>query len=78
MAQSGGYERLQPSAAAQRDALNDRVASYRSPLHLAYRNLALVLRDAGRSADALSAAQQALTYAAMTRTKPTSKASSPT
>jgi tetratricopeptide (TPR) repeat protein len=63
VAQSGGYDRLQSSAAAQRDALKDRVASYRSPLHLAYRNLALVLRDAGRSSEALSAAQQALTYA---------------
>ena len=62
-AQSGGYDQLQSSAAAQRDALKDRVASYRSPLHLAYRNLALVLRDAGRSTEALSAAQQALTYA---------------
>jgi hypothetical protein len=32
-------------------------------LHLAYRNLALVLRDAGSPAEALNAAQQALTYA---------------
>jgi tetratricopeptide (TPR) repeat protein len=63
VAQSGGYDRLQSSAAAQRDALKDRIAGYRSPLHLAYRNLALVLRGAGRSAEALSAAQQALTYA---------------
>ena len=62
-AQAGGYDRLQSSAAAQRDALKSRIASYRSQLHLAYRNLALVLRDAGRSAEALNAAQQALTYA---------------
>jgi tetratricopeptide (TPR) repeat protein len=62
-AQSGGYDRLQSSAAAQRDALKGRIASYQSPLHLAYRNLALVLRDAGRSAEALSAAQHGLTYA---------------
>ena len=63
VAQSGGYNRLQSSAAAQRDALKRRIASYDSQLHLAYRNLALVLRDAGRSAEALEAAQQALTYA---------------
>lgn len=62
-AQSGGYDRLQPSAAAQRDALKRRIASYGAQLHLAYRNLALVLRDAGRSAEALKAAQQALTFA---------------
>ena len=62
-AQSGGYDRLQSSAAAQRDALKRRIAGYGSQLHLAYRNLALVLRDAGRSAEALKAAQQALTYA---------------
>ena len=62
-AQSGGYDRLQSSAAAQRDALKGRVAGYQSPLHLAYRNLALVLRDAGRSSEALSAAQHGLTYA---------------
>jgi len=62
-AQSGGFDRLHSSAAAQRDALKGRVASYQSPLHLAYRNLALVLRDAGRSSEALSAAQHGLTYA---------------
>ena len=61
--QSGGYGRLQSSAAAQRDALKQRIASYDSQLHLAYRNLALVLRDARRPIEALSAAQQALNYA---------------
>ena len=35
-------------------------------MHLSYRNLALVLRDAGRPAEALDAAQQALTYASDT------------
>jgi tetratricopeptide (TPR) repeat protein len=62
-AQSGGYNRLQSSAAAQRDALKQRISSYGSQLHLAYRNLALVLRDAGRATEALNAAQQARTYA---------------
>ena len=61
-AQSGGYNRLQSSAAAQRDTLKHRISSYSSQLHLAYRNLALVLRDAGRPAEALNAAQQALTF----------------
>ena len=62
-AQAGGYDRLMSSAAAQRDALKRRISGYQAQLHLAYRNLALVLRDAGRSAEALNAAQQALTYA---------------
>jgi len=62
-AQSGGYARLQSSAAAQRDALKYRISSYGSQLHLAYRNLALVLRDANRPAEALNAAQQALLHA---------------
>jgi tetratricopeptide (TPR) repeat protein len=60
--QSGGYGRLLPTAASQRDALKRQIASYRPQLQLAYRNLALVLRDAGRSAEALNAAQQALAY----------------
>jgi len=62
-AQSGGYARLESSAAAQRDALKGRISSYGSQLHLAYRNLALVLRDANRPTEALNAAQQALTFA---------------
>ncbi len=62
-AQSGGYNRLLPTAASQRDALKSQIASYRPQLQLAYRNLALVLRDAGRSTEALNAAQQALAYA---------------
>jgi tetratricopeptide (TPR) repeat protein len=62
-AQSGGYGRLQSSAAAQRDALKYRISSYGAQLHLAYRNLALVLRDANRPTEALNAAQQALLYA---------------
>jgi tetratricopeptide (TPR) repeat protein len=62
-AQSGGYGRLQSSAAAQRDALKYRISSYGAQLHLAYRNLALVLRDANRPTEALNAAQQALLHA---------------
>ena len=62
-AQSGGYNQLLSTAASQRDALKSQISSYRPQLLLAYRNLALVLRDAGRSAEALNAAQQALAYA---------------
>jgi tetratricopeptide (TPR) repeat protein len=61
--QAGGYNRLLPTAASRRDALQNQIASYGPQLHLAYRNLALVLRDAGRNAEALDAAQQALNYA---------------
>ncbi len=62
-AQAGGYSGLLPSAASRRDALQSQIASYGAQLHLAYRNLALVLRDAGRVSEALTAAQQALGYA---------------
>jgi tetratricopeptide (TPR) repeat protein len=62
-AQAGGYSGLLPSAASRRDALQNQIASYGAQLHLAYRNLALVLRDAGRTSEALTAAQQALGYA---------------
>lgn len=63
---AGGYERLLPSAAKRRDALQSQMATYGVQLQLAYRNLALVLRDAGRPAEALTAAQQALNYASDT------------
>lgn len=56
-------DQLPQSATSRRDALNNQIAGYRAQLHLAYRNLALVLRDAGRPVEALDAAQQALTYA---------------
>jgi tetratricopeptide (TPR) repeat protein len=62
-AQSGGYDRLQSSATAQRNTLKSRIGGYQAQLHLAYRNVALVLRDAGYSAEALKAAEQALVYA---------------
>ena len=39
------------------------IASLRSQLHLTYRNIALVARDAGRLPEALDAARTALSYA---------------
>jgi tetratricopeptide (TPR) repeat protein len=59
----GGYSALPPTAASRRDALQNSIANYRSRLHLVYRNMAIVLRDAGRSAEALQAAQAALPLA---------------
>ena len=44
--QAGGSTPLEPRAASRRDALKNQIAGYQSQLHLAYRNLALVLRDA--------------------------------
>lgn len=61
--QAGGYSRLQPSAANRRTALQSQAAGYRAQLHLAYRNTALVLRDVGRTDEAIEAAQQALAFA---------------
>lgn len=61
--QAGGYSRLQPAAASRRAGLESQVAVYQAQLHLAYRNSALVLRDSGRFAEAVEAAQRALAYA---------------
>jgi len=62
--QAGGYSMLLPTAAQRRDALQRSSADLRGQLHLAYRNLAILLRDAGRYVEALNAAQTALTLAA--------------
>ncbi len=59
----GGYGSLLPVASQRRDALQNSLPGMRSQLHLTYRNMALVLRDAGRPAEALQAARVALTYA---------------
>lgn len=61
--QAGGYSRLQPAAASRRETLQGQIAAYKTQLQLAYRNTALVLRDAGRINEAVEAAQQALTFA---------------
>ncbi|MCX7707305.1 MAG: tetratricopeptide repeat protein, partial [Anaerolineae bacterium] len=62
-AQAGGYSRLEPSAARTQASLQSKIASHKAQLHLSYRNLALVLRDAGLVKDALEAARQAAVYA---------------
>jgi len=59
----GGYNNLLPTAAQRRDALQGSLPGIRSQLHLTYRNLALVERDAGRIPEALQMARTALTYA---------------
>jgi tetratricopeptide (TPR) repeat protein len=59
----GGYGALLPAASQRRDALQSSVDSTRSQLHLTYRNLALVLRDASRIPEALDAARKSLSYA---------------
>jgi tetratricopeptide (TPR) repeat protein len=61
--EAGGYSLLPPSAANRRDALQSIIANYRSQLHLVHRNMAIVLRDAGRTAEALQAAKAALSFA---------------
>ncbi len=59
----GGYGSLLPTATQRRDALQGSLPGIRSQLHLTYRNLALVQRDAGRIPEALQLARTALTYA---------------
>jgi tetratricopeptide (TPR) repeat protein len=59
----GGYSTVLATATQRREALLASSASLRSQLHLTYRNLALVLRDASRLPEALDAARTALTYA---------------
>jgi tetratricopeptide (TPR) repeat protein len=60
---AGGYPSLPATATERRDALLASAANYGSQLHLIYRNMAIVLRDAGRVPEALQAAQAALPLA---------------
>jgi len=62
----GGYSTVLTSASQRREALQASIASLRSQLYLTYRNIALVLRDAGRLPEALDAARTALFYASDT------------
>lgn len=62
-ARRGGYDRLGSAGVARQNALQNSIATHRGQLHLTYRNTALVLRDTGRIAEALVAAQQALDVA---------------
>ncbi len=63
VARAGGYSQVLPSATSRRNGLESQIANARSQIHLSYRNMSLVLRDAGRIAEAIATAQQALTYA---------------
>ena len=58
--QAGGYDALGQTAKNRQQSLQSSINSYRSQLQQAYRNEALVLRDAGRISEALDAAQSAL------------------
>jgi len=70
---AGGYDKLLPAASKRRDALQRSIANHRSQMHLNYRNMAIVLRDAGRLDEALQAAQAALPLASDTE-RPTIEA----
>ncbi len=63
VASAGGYENAEGSATSSRAMLEQQIASHERQLFLAHRNLALVLRELGQTADALAAAQRALGYA---------------
>ena len=63
VAAAGGYENLEGTATSRRVTLEQQIATHQRQLFMAYRNLALVMRELGRTADALAAAQQALGYA---------------
>jgi tetratricopeptide (TPR) repeat protein len=60
---AGGYGNLLRGAAERRDGLNGAIASQKSQLHLSYRNMALILRDMSRPAEALEAAAKAQSLA---------------
>lgn len=60
---AGGYGRLPSTATARRAAVERQLLSQKQQLYVAYRNLALVLRETGQFAEALQAAEQARTYA---------------
>lgn len=60
---AGGYAALNSSAASQQDSLQRTLSQQQQQLFTAYRNLAVVYRSMGRTADALSYAQQALALA---------------
>jgi tetratricopeptide (TPR) repeat protein len=63
VAKIGGYDKAGAAAGQRRKQLQDAITSNHSQLQLAYRNEALVLRDTGRTAEALAAARAALNYA---------------
>ncbi len=60
---AGGYGSLPSSATARRVTVERQLLSQEQQLYVAYRNLALVLRETGQFTEALKAAEQAMTYA---------------
>jgi len=60
---AGGYGKLPSTATARRAAVERQLLSQKQQLYVAYRNLALVLRETGQFAEALQAVEQARTYA---------------
>jgi tetratricopeptide (TPR) repeat protein len=67
---AGGFDRLSPAAASARDRLRAEVGRHQAQALLGFRNLALVLRDAGRASDAMIAARAALSLADETSRPP--------
>lgn len=60
---AGGYARLPAAATARRTEIERQLRGQQQQLYVANRNLALVLREAGRFTEALAAAEQAMAYA---------------
>lgn len=60
---AGGYAALSPAARDRQTALQSAISVHSSRLYGNYRNMALVLRDAGRVQEALETAQKALALA---------------
>jgi len=60
---AGGYDKLGASAQTRQQQLQSSIGSHTGQLEMSYRNKALVLRDAGRTEEALSAAKSALQMA---------------
>ncbi len=60
---AGGYDKLDPSATTRQQQLQASISARAAQLEVAYRNKALVLRDAGRTEEALAAATSALQFA---------------
>ena len=60
---AGGYDKLDPSAKTRQQQLQSSISARAGQLEMSYRNKALVLRDAGRTEEALAAAKSALQMA---------------
>jgi tetratricopeptide (TPR) repeat protein len=63
---AGGYDKLGANAQARQQQLQSSISARTAQLEMANRNKALVLRDAGRTEEALAAAKSALQFATNT------------